>query len=1029
MKRLFIFVLIFALQFQAMEAQTFKASGNVSLEGSFVAQSVPLSFFATLPVAWVNSGSTTGTGVCSAPGGVYDKTITLGTLTVAGLQTAVNSWGTDADEWELLKIPHGTLLNSSTYDGDNALVSMPVKAGATKCLVIDSDTPLPAGTIVCSHGLPLPGQGTRNPGCTNDIASMWTIRMDGSSAGQAGYAAIYEGIGVNHILIRSMEGTIQPNTSQSQAGVAGRRIVRFDGDQTGRPFAIGIEASYIHGWDPGDAGQPSGACAAWTMTGTVTVTNGSPVLTYASGNSFGPTFPGGTINITVPGTGVVNYTVSGSFNPSVSDTTANLTGNFTQASGTYSYTLSNPPSQYLNGCGDDLQAGIVFNCDNCWMEWNYVEKIHAWGAESHSVSFGFSNGPNKIAHNWIEAGSCGLFSGGSPVDTNGGPVADVELRGNYLGRDLNYRFLTGSSGNSPGPNFGCGPLTSTNHKNCPFTWAVKNVFELKLSVRIVIVGNIFDSNWADGQGGNLILTNVRTCSGGQVCGIFDPVTHLPRTTVTNMYFQYNWFRNAPEGPQIATRSGSPGNGGGLSNPIENFDYINNLFTNVGDANQFNTPGSNLIEWGSGSNPLACVMSRTSNVAHAACAVGTVSTSNTHIGAPSSVSRLGNVTTIAFAGQRLDPQVGGTVVVAGSSDTSYNTTGTAITGVLQSGTSTLCTTNNNTAPQPCINSNGTFGDTLTYANTGTGGTLCSSTTTCAAAGIVVTFPSLGYSITDISVGDDVHVPTCISGTAPTCGGVTANHDCLTTGGSADDSYATGETSASLALNPTSPTGLDVYYANSGSNDNTGTICSALDNGSGFPKNASFRGNTVISVNGGGIFSANPQWQQINNNFTQNIFANTAGSAGAANNVNIGCNLQGEGSVAMNACWDTSLLVEGNNVLLGRLLTNWASYGGAGLNSVPANGGCPGATATSLCIGFSGFMNGVTFPTTACAQSGAPFNCPLQSLPWANNLTLANTGLVASSSWPTYGINPTTMQTAMLATQYICPAACGTGPYPD
>lgn len=995
-------------------------------------------FFATLPRVFVNSGSTTHDGICSPPAGVYNKTITLSTLTVAGLQAAMNAWGTDPDEWELLKIPHGTLLNSATFNSDNALVSVPIKVGATKCLVIDSDTPIAPGTMVCSHGLPLPGQGTQNPGCTNDISKLWTLRMDDNSVGHAGWAGIFAGIGANHFIVRSGEITVLPGSSQSRPGRAGRRGIQFDGDQTGRPISLAAEAMYVHGWDPGDPGQPSGACglnpgdpSAWKMSGTVALTNGSPAMTYASGNSFGPTFPGATIVFT----GAASYTVSSSFDPGVSDTAANLTTNFAQASGTYAYTLTNPPSQYAHGCGDDMSSGIVFNCDNCWAQWNYIEKIHLWGAESHAMSFGFSSGPNKINQNWIQDGAIGLFSGGGPVDTNGGPVNDVEIIGNYLGSNLGWRFLTGSGGHSPHPNFGCGPLTNTNHHNCPMQWAMKNRFEFKLAVRAVVVGNIFDVNWADGQPGNLTLQNVRVCSGGQTCGIFDPVTGLPLTAVRDILYEYNWYRNSPEGPEISTRAGSPGNGGGVGYPSINFDYWHNVFSNIGDANQFGSPGLDLITWGTGGNTFRCAASRTSNKAHMSCKVGTVSTADSHVGAPSNVTRTGgNLVTVSLGGQRYDPQVTGTVVVSGSSDTSYNTAGTPITGVTKAGVATLCTTFNNTAPQPCIKSNGTFGDAFTYTSAGTNGTLCSSVATCATTGIVVTFPSMAYSITDMAVGDNVYVPLCASGSsANSCHGLVANHDCLTVGGAADDSYVAGETSAVLAVSPTLPASLDVYYPNVGPDDNSGTICSALSNQAGFPKNASFVNNTIVSVGGVGIASQGPQWKYNNNVFKSNIFAVLAGPAGNNNNVDIGCSLKGEGSNALNSCWNPGLLTEGGNVLLGRAIGDWSSFGGGAANSVPANVTCALGTADPTCIGFTKFMSGVAFPSAACAQSGAPLNCPLQSLPWADNLRLTDLALVGSTSFPGTGADITAMLAAMVANIYICPASCGTGgtlgPYHD
>src|ERR1019366_5050338 len=296
---------------------------------------------------------------------------------------------------------------------------------------------------------------------------------------------------------------------------------------------LGFLKLYLHGNDAGDAGQPttgasvdaSGNCLNWYFSGTVNTANtdsthGTVTLasftatsSYSNNAAFGPTFTvGSTVNIggTFAGagssiTGGVNYTIS-AFDPTASNTVLTVNGQPGTQTGVQ-YLQVNPPSQYTPGCGDDAESGIALNSDNSWLEYSYIEKIHWWQSESHGASYGFDNGPMKIAHNWIEGGAATLFSGGNAADKAGGPGSDNEIRGIYLGRDLNYRFLTGANGQSPGPPFGCGPLESKDgHRN-------------------LIDGNIIENSWSDGQGGFCVLMNV--LANGDSVGVYDPITGYP----------------------------------------------------------------------------------------------------------------------------------------------------------------------------------------------------------------------------------------------------------------------------------------------------------------------------------------------------------------------------------------------------------------------------------------------------------------------------------------------------------------------
>ena len=120
----------------------------------------------------------------------------------------------------------------------------------------------------------------------------------------------------------------------------------------------------------------------------------------------------------------------------------------------------------------------------------------------------------------VEVLACSLA--GLPSTQTGGPGNDVEIRENYVGKDLNWQFLSANAGSSPAAPFGCGTLSGsyTGGNGCPFQYAIKNDFELKLGHRILVNGNVIDGSWSDGQSGFCVLINVRTASGGETAGNF-----------------------------------------------------------------------------------------------------------------------------------------------------------------------------------------------------------------------------------------------------------------------------------------------------------------------------------------------------------------------------------------------------------------------------------------------------------------------------------------------------------------------------
>jgi len=183
----------------------------------------------TLPQEYVNNLE------WMPPNGVYDVTIVLGQTasngtnypnTLAGLQQAHADWAAAPDQWWHIAVPAGdsfsaggaTIGNGQPY---GALV-LPVKSVGsnhtlpTKFLVVESTTPLPEGQTACSHGIQdnVPGAsdvGARNPGCPNDLPSMWTLSCTAATCSVLGADATDQyGNPVSHIVWKDVHLTVAP---------------------------------------------------------------------------------------------------------------------------------------------------------------------------------------------------------------------------------------------------------------------------------------------------------------------------------------------------------------------------------------------------------------------------------------------------------------------------------------------------------------------------------------------------------------------------------------------------------------------------------------------------------------------------------------------------------------------------------------------------------------------------------------------------------------------------------------------------
>jgi hypothetical protein len=229
---------------------------------------------------------------------------------------------------------------------------------------------------------------------------------------------------------------------------------------------------------------------------------------------------------------------------------------------------------------------------------------------------------------------------------------------------------------------------------------------------------------------------------------------------------------------MSNRVGSPGNGGGVSLPVQKNDFINNLFSNISDYNQFGAPGHDWL-WTSGQDTFTCSMSYTGTSSpYTVTAVCLPIQSDISSGISKVASSSSGVTITPSATSRWDPMLcttgppsynpgvpatcianGWTTVV--SNHTGWNGT-FAMTGTsgnfVGDGTGgsniVYSDTTNNPTSGTCLCDNGT---STTCTNsppkcTGSGGALASGD---------VTFASLAYKMTDISPpslsnpqGDDI-----------------------------------------------------------------------------------------------------------------------------------------------------------------------------------------------------------------------------------------------------------------------------------
>ncbi len=158
-------------------------------------------------------------------------------------------------------------------------------------------------------------------------------------------------------------------------------------------------------------------------------------------------------------------------------------------------------------------------------------------SDAQAIAVWQGTGPFKIANNHLEGSGENVLFGGENIQIPNALPSDIEFRGNYSFKRLEWLEAP---------------------------WTVKNSFELKAAQRVLVSGNVFENNWTDGQTGSAIVFTVRNQYGNN-----------PWATVRDVTFKHNIVRSTGRGFLIS--------GEDDMNPSQRTERIliwNNILENV-----------------------------------------------------------------------------------------------------------------------------------------------------------------------------------------------------------------------------------------------------------------------------------------------------------------------------------------------------------------------------------------------------------------------------------------------------------------
>jgi hypothetical protein len=168
---------------------------------------------------------------------------------------------------------------------------------------------------------------------------------------------------------------------------------------------------------------------------------------------------------------------------------------------------------YIHGTPTlDLQRCIALNSASTAVVDSWISDCHGRGYDSQAVMGWNGRGPYKIVNNYLEGAGENIMFGGADPATQGVLPADIEIRRNHVVKPLAWQGI----------------------------WTVKTLFELKIGLRVLVEGNVFENCWADAQDGFGIV--LKSTNQGNTA---------PWSQTADVTFRYNVVRNVKHGIDMA----------------------------------------------------------------------------------------------------------------------------------------------------------------------------------------------------------------------------------------------------------------------------------------------------------------------------------------------------------------------------------------------------------------------------------------------------------------------------------------------
>jgi hypothetical protein len=924
----------------------------------------------------------------------------------AKMQQAYCDWVFDgADDNWLIKIEHGTLIQtgqahgctqtSSTFKSFTAIPKIVNGGLPTGVIKFDSDTPLPAGQTVCSHGIgdtavrqPPSGDistwwsGT-NYGCANDIGSMWTLEGNYPTSGntailiQGGQWDATTNLGAAGLIFANAEFRPKPGTTYGGITVNPSYSSLAPITQTSQgPSNWHFENIYEHGdatdWCNAVGGitqySINNGGSGYTKNDTGTINTGSGTAKYIVNTLSGSAAR--LLTITLGGSGY--STGTGIATTATTGSGSGLTINIYAVAGSSpscvtSFNTGGP------GTNSSSNAFNFVDCMNCSLKYSYIDYLpRLSNAEGHIVQISRSPGPIAVVHNWMSGQTSNMSTGGEAFTDPFYSLKNLEVRSNRITEPPSWVGTTyqGQYGSS--------------------AFNIKNKVEFKACQYCLVDGNIIEySDTSGAQSGQCVETNPRSCAASLRCD-------NPQDIVQSLTISNNICRHGLSGMNIINRSGYPSNGGGVAPPQRYVNISNNLLYDLGNSNVYDhfqiVPQPYGFRLQSSGESYVCSGSKVGSTITLTCTQGPVGLSQTQIspGDYFTVEGCSDSTwNLPSGGFPYTPgpvalngtvPTGFTVVYSNASAVSSTATGCVVTNA--EGGPSFVTVAHNTivmdATQANMNQAEIYTATVPSITTDTG---------CAGAG-----PKHSTAITALSLTNNV-----VSASVASLTGWSATLD----GGIVEVSGVT----------PASFNGK-FYYLGQSSGQLTWQQVAANNTGTAFGAVAEM-GTCPIN-----LFATNNIWK---NNLTAMNTTTAPSCPGNGATGGSGWFANGDGNqegcssgFLANGCSENMLDALSSIVTYanfnGRCSTKYREMGGvnAGANppvtlTFPATAVCSGATATASCVGMIGMMNGVAFDT--------------------NDANYHNYGLVSSSVYHNagddgtdFGVNFTALDAAQTSTTY-------------